>query len=100
LRRGAAAIAATKRLRSFKAQTASRAKLDSLSAIERTLVTPNVGDPSWRAGGLIARIFRVMGDPDYAPTRSERAAFAETSGQLDGVLATITRLVGAGVVPH
>src|ERR1019366_1673809 len=96
----ATAIAATKRLRSFKAQTTSRAKLDSLSAIERTLVTPNVGDPSWRAGGLIARIWRAMGDPDYAPTRSERAAFAETSGQLDGVLVTITRLVGAGVVPH
>jgi hypothetical protein len=80
----ATAIAATKRLRSFKAQTASRAKLDSLNAIERTLVTPNVGDPSWRTGGLIARIFRAMGDPDYAPTRSERAAFAETSGSWMG----------------
>ena len=96
----ATAIAATKRLRSFKAQAASRATLDSLSAIERTLVTPAVGDPSWRAGGLIARIYRAMGDPDYAPTRSERAAFAETSAQLDGVLATINRVLGAGIVPH
>ena len=96
----ATAIAATKRLRSFKAQAASRAKLDSLSAIERTLVTPAVGDPSWRAGGLIARIYRAMGDPDYAPTRSERAAFAETSAQFERVLATINRLLGAGILPH
>jgi hypothetical protein len=88
------------RLRSFEAQTTSRAKLDSLSAIERTLVTPNVGDPSWRAGGLIARIIRAMGNPGYAPTRSERSAFAETSGQLDGVFTMINRVLGAGVVPH
>jgi hypothetical protein len=95
----ATAVAATKRVRSFKAQTTSRSMLDSLKAIERTLVAPNVGDPSWRTGGLIARLFRGMGDDDYAPTRSERGAFAETSSRLDAVLVTINRVVGAGIVP-
>jgi hypothetical protein len=96
----ATAIAATKRLRAAKARTTSRAMADSLAAVERTLLTPNVGDPTWRAGGLIARLYRGMGDPDYVPTRSERAAFAETSAQLDRVLANINRLIGNGILPH
>jgi hypothetical protein len=41
-----------------------------------------------------------MGNPDVVPARSERAAFAETSRQLDGVLATITRLVGRDEAPE
>ena len=100
--RMAEAIAATKRLRAAKAQLAgaSSVKRDSLDAIERKLVTPAVGDPAWRAGGLIARVSRALGDPDYLPTRSEHESFAVTSAELDRVLATINRLATVSFQPH